>query len=159
MTTLEEIRNLMHQLGLDKEEPVTLAYIFYQTADGAVNNLSVSLHSGHRQGRRPLSDSQLVDIMEGYPAAAGAKIVAIEHPQRGLTQWLDASDVCRQLHTSRQTLRRWVHRGLLHPSRLSRRLYFDPAEVERVLRSNVIQENGRLDRAGLSDNGELKIEN
>jgi hypothetical protein len=39
-------------------------------------------------------------------------------------------------------------KGLLHPSRVGRRLYFDPAEVEALLRSNIIQPNGKADLTG-----------
>ena len=136
MMTQDELRRLVHRLDLEPDMPPQLVYIFYQDADGFVHNLTVS----RQRGRKPLTDSQLADIMQAYPAAADAK--------RGLTQWLDATDVCRRLGTSRQTLRRWVQRQLLHPSRMGRRLYFDPGEVEALLRSNIIQDNGRLDSVG-----------
>lgn len=82
-----------------------------------------------------------------FQQAEGA-LLALEHPQQGLTRWLDVHDVCRLLHTTDKTLRRWTHQGLLHPSRTGRRLYYDSAEVDALLRSNIIQPNGRADLTG-----------
>ena len=146
--TIEELRQFMHRLHLDTDADPQLIYLFYVDRHGRVNNLSISLHSARQRSRKPMTDSQLADLLQQYPAARDAQLMALDHPQRGLTCWLDGKDVCRRLGTSRQTLNRWVQRGLLHPSRLGRRNYYDPDEVEALLRSNIIQPNGRADTTG-----------
>ncbi len=146
--TIEELREILHRLHLDGDARPQLIYLFYQTDDGLVNNLTISLRSARQRNRRPMTQQQLAGLMEQYPDASGGKLLAVEHPAEGLTRWIDATDVCQRLHTSRQTLRRWVARGLLHPSTMGRRQYFDPAEVEALLRSNILQDNGRADLTG-----------
>ncbi len=146
--TIEELRQLMHRLHLDADARPQLIYLFYVDDRGLVNNLSISLHSARQHNRQPMTAAQLAALMQQYPAARDVQLLALEHPQRGLTCWLDGKDVCRRLGTSRQTLNRWVQRGLLHPSRLGRRNYYDPDEVEALLRSNIIQPNGRADTTG-----------
>lgn len=157
--TIEEMRDILHRLHLDAEVEPNLIYVFYATDDGRVNNFSISLHSARQRNRHPLSDEQLVDVMQQYPDARGARVVAIEHPRRGLSQWLDTHDVCALLHTTRRTIYSWRRRGLLHPSRLGGHLYFDAAEVESLLRSNIIQPNGKADFRGtlLPDAGSPSI--
>lgn len=145
---VEELRELMHKLHLDGDVRPNLIYVFYQTDDGLVNNFSISLHSARQRNRTPMTAEQLSELMQQYPSAHGAKLLALEHPQSGLTHWIDAHEVCCRLAVCRQTLRRWVKRGLLHPSRLGGRIYFDPGEIEAFLRSNVIQPNGRIDTKG-----------
>ena len=147
--TIEELRQLMHRLHLDADAEPQLIYLFYQTADGLVNNLTISLRSARQRNRRPMTDAQLADLMRQYPDAADARLLAIEHPQRGLTRWMDTDEVCQRLHICRQTLLRWSKRGLLHPAAMGHRHYFDADEVDALLRSNIIQENHRLDRTAL----------
>ena len=144
--TKDELRAILHTLGLDYEPEASLLYIFYETPDGMVHNFSISIDSARLPNRRPMTDEQLADLMLDYPDTRRGKIIAIERPTGELTHWMDVFDVCRRLSTSRQSLRRWVKRGWLHPSRLGRRLYFDPDEVEHLLRSNIIQPNGRIDK-------------
>ena len=149
--TLEELRDILHRLQLDCEEQPHMIYVFYETGDGRVNNFSISLHSARQRNRRAMTTEQLATLMQQYPDARGAKLVALEHPTAGLTKWLDTYDVCAQLHTTRKTLYNWTRKGLLHPSRLGGRLYYDASDVERLLRSHVIQPNGRADLCGLPD--------
>lgn len=146
--TIEELRAILHALQLDIEPEQGLIYVFYQTPDGLVNNFSISLHSARTRSRRPMTVGQLAALMQGYPDARQGKLLAVEHPQQGLSQWLDSSEVCRRLRISRQTLRRWVKRGWLKASRLGAILYYNADDVEQLLRSNRIQPNGRLDQVG-----------
>lgn len=146
--TTEQLRKILEELKLDFESKPTLVYIFYETPDGLVNNLSVSIHARKRNGRQ-YSPEELMRITEAYPSAAGGRILAVVHPEEGLTRWMDTLEVCEALHTTRGTLRRWTNKGLLHPSRTGRRIYFDAKEVDALLRSNVIQDNGRLDQTGM----------
>ena len=138
----------MHDLHLDVEEQPRLIYVFYETDEGLVNNFSISLQSARRRNRQAMSDEEIVGVMQQYPAARDARLLAVEHPQRGLTRWLTQKEVIFRLSTSRNTLYRWVQRGLLHPSVINRRNYFDPNEVEAFLRSNIRQDNGRCDYTG-----------
>lgn len=146
--TIEELRQLMHRLHLDADARPQLIYLFYVDDCGLVNNLSISLHSARQRNRQPMTAAQLAALMQQYPAARDVQLLALEHPQQGLTRWLDVHDVCRLLHTTDKTLRRWTRQGLLHPSRTGRRLYYDSAEVDALLRSNIIQPNGRADLTG-----------
>mgnify|MGYP002622537679 CR=1 FL=1 len=147
--TIEELRQIMHQLHLDCDAEPTLVYIFYETADGLVNNLTLTLRHGRNSRRQPPSAAQLDALLQQYPAAREGKVLAVEHPRHGLTRWLDTDEVCQRLHICRQTLLRWYKRGLLHPAVMGHRHYFDADEVDALLRSNVIQENGRLDKTSL----------
>ena len=147
--TIEELRQIMHQLKLDFDSKPQLIYVFYETPEGLVNNLSISVQNARQHNRQPLTQQQLLTLMERqYPDAREGRLLAVEHPQKGLSQWMDTTDACRRLHVSRQTLRRWVLKGLLHPAHVGKRRYYDEAEVEALLRSNIVQNNGRLDLKG-----------
>lgn len=146
--TKEQLKNILEALHLDYDARPWLVYVFYETDDGLINNLSVNIRHGRCRRPRKMSDRQLAELMQQYPDAAGSRILAIERPEQGLTQWMDAAETCKRLRTSRRTLRRWAQNGLVHPSKLGNRLYFDPAEVEHLLRSNMVQQNGRADVMG-----------
>ena len=148
--TIEQLKEIMHQLHLDYDAQPGLVYVFYQTPDGLVNNFSIHVHHARQDNRRPMGVEQLAALMEReYPATRQGRVIAVEHPQQGLTRWIDTADLCRRLHTTRRTLYRWRTRGLLHPSLMGNRLYYDIDEVETLLRSNILQENGRLDKTGV----------
>lgn len=147
--TIEQLKDIMHQLHLDYDAAPGLIYVFYQTPDGLVNNFSIHVHHARQANRRPMGPEELADLMlRQYPATREGRLLAVEHPQQGLSRWAETADICRRLHTTRRTLYRWREQGLLHPSRLGNRLYYDLDEVDAVLRSNIIQENGRLDKSG-----------
>lgn len=147
--TIKQLKEIMHQLHLDYDAQPSLVYVFYQTDDGLVNNFSISVQHARQRNRQPMTAAQLADLMQReYPATRQARLLAVEHPQQGLTRWIDTADLCKQIHTTRRTLFRWRSQGLLHPSLMGNRLYYDLDEVEALLRSNVIQENGRADILG-----------
>ena len=147
--TKEQLQELMRQLELEFDARPGLVQVFYRTADGRINNFSISVHNACDSRHRAMSDRQLADLMQReYPATRQARLLAVEHPREGLTRWLDSAEVCRLLHTTRQTVNRWARRGLLHPARLGNRNYYDAAEVDVLLHSHVIQDNGRLDTQG-----------
>lgn len=147
--TIEQLKEIMHQLHLDYDAQPSLVYVFYQTDDGLVNNFSISVQHARQRNRKPMTAAQLADLMQReYPVTRQARLLAVEHPREGLTRWLDSAEVCRLLHTTRQTVNRWAQRGLLHPARLGNRNYYDAAEVDALLHSHVIQDNGRLDTQG-----------
>ena len=148
--TIEQLQEIMRDLHLEFDAKPSLVYVFYQTDDGLINNFSISVHRARQRNRQPMTDAQLAALMQReYPATRQGRILAVERPPQPLTQWLDTHEVCRRLHTTSRTLRRWVSRGLLHPSHTAHRCYYDAAEVDDLLRSNVIQDNGRLDHLGL----------
>ena len=54
----------------------------------------------------------------------------------------------RMLKVTPRTVRSWSREGWLRPHAVGRRVYFDRDEVDALLASNRIEENGRLDRTG-----------
>ena len=67
------------------------------------------------------------------------------------TQWIFVEQVMRRLRISRSTLYRWVQKGYLKAYRFkdSHILFFDPDEVEQLLRSNAILPSKRIDKTAL----------
>lgn len=63
------------------------------------------------------------------------------------TEWLDTFDVMKLLKCSRPTILALRRRGLLraHCFPGGNRVYFDRAEIDSILRQNVIMENGKVD--------------
>lgn len=150
--TIDELREILHSLKLDTDARPQLIYVFYETGDGLVNNFSISLRATRHTRRQAMSDPQLAALAQRcQPDSRGGRLLAVERPDT-LSRWIDAAEVCQRLHTSRQTLFRWVRRGLLHPARMGNRNYFDVDEIDALLRSNTIQDNGRLDRTSLLHN-------
>ena len=150
--TIEQLKDIMHRLHLDYDAAPGLVYVFYQTPDGLVNNFSIHVHHARQANRRPMGPEELADLMQAqYPATRQGRIMAVEHPKQGLTRWVETADLCGRLHTTRRTLYRWREQGLLHPARLGNRLYYDLDEVEAFIRSNMVQENGRLDHTGIKN--------
>lgn len=60
--------------------------------------------------------------------------------------WMDVADVMALLHVCQNTVYNLARRGILRKSRLGHRLYFRRSDIERILRSNMLLENGRIDR-------------
>ena len=145
--TKEEWEDLLHVLGLDYEAEASLIYLFYVTPDGFVRNFSISVNRGSK-----MNDKQLEQLMrEQYPSTRSGALLHVERPGTPQSQWLDIADVCGMLHISRKTLRNWTRRGLFSPSVIGGRIYYSLNEINHVLTSNVIQENGRLDNSHLAD--------
>ncbi len=151
--TIEELRMILQRLKLDFDPVPQLIYVFYETPDGLVNNFSINIRRARQRNRQPMTDQQLADLVERcQPDSRGGRLLAVERPE-SLTRWTDTAEVCQRLHLSRQTLSRWVQQGLLHPARMGNRNYYDEAEVDALLRSHMIQDNGRLDRTSLPHDG------
>ena len=147
--TTEQLQEILRELQLETHATAGLIHVFYQTDDGRVNNFSISVHCAHDRRGRAMSAADLTALMQReYPDTRQARLLAVEHPRKGLGEWLDTHDVCQRLRVCPRTLRRWTLRGHLHPARLGRRVYYDAAEVDALLRSNIIQDNGRLDKVG-----------
>lgn len=147
--TIDELREIMHQLKLDFDCEPQLIYVFYQTPDGLVNNFSINIRHARQRNRQPMTDQQLCDLMERqYPDSREGRLLAVERPD-GLSHWLDSAEVSQRLKVTPQTINRWARSGRLHAAKISHRNYFDAAEVEALLRSNVIQDNGRMDKTGV----------
>lgn len=135
---------------MEYSTPPSLIYVFYQTDDGLINNFSISLRHARQRNRRPMTEAQLASLMEReYPATRRGQILAVEHPEKGLTRWIDTNEVCRLLHTTPRSLLRWARKGLVHPSRMVNRNYYDAEEIDNLLRSNIIQPNGKVDSTSL----------
>ena len=135
MMTKEEMQEILRDLELDYEAEPTLIYLFYVTPDGKVNNFSISLRRGGH-----LSDRQLERLMRReYPATRQGTVIHTERPGWiSRTEWMDVTEVCNMLHISERTLRTSTIDG-------GRKLYFKREEIDRVLESNAVQENGRID--------------
>lgn len=147
--TKEQLQNLLHSLHLEYDSAPTFIHVFYQDEQGLINNFSISVQHARQKDYRPMGAGQLAELMEReYPATRGARILAVEHPHKGLQRWLDTLEVCHMLHVTARALSRWSQAGFLHPSRLGRRNYYRAEEIEAFLQSNILQDNGRLDRKG-----------
>lgn len=150
----EELRTQWIALGKELKKLFggerTLIHIFYRRADGTVNNLSISQRRAKTESGRMMNDEELCALMEGYPDTRGAQVLAVDRPGRDRREWIDRAEAMQMLHTSVRTLQRWADEGLLRPSRLHGKVYYDRREVDALLQSNLIEENGRIDRTALA---------
>lgn len=143
--TKEALQEILHVLELDYEAEPTLVYVFYATPDGRVNNFSISVRHGSTMSRKKLEEL----MRREYPSTREGTVLAVEKPTdwRPMVEWLDTAEVCRLLHISRKTLWKWTRNGMLTPSKVNNgRVYFDRKEIDRMIQSNAICENGRLDK-------------
>ena len=147
--TKDELQELLQELGLDYEAEANQVYVFYVTRDGLVHNFSLNVRRG-----TGMSDDEVVGLMRSeYPSTREGRVLTVERPVGGehnaraveYDEWLDVSDACRLLKIGRATLYRWMSRGVFHASHVGSRTYFSRSEIERILRENIIQENGRID--------------
>ncbi len=146
--TKEELQVILHDLELDYEAEPTLIYLFYITPDGRVNNFSISMRRGGH-----LNDRQLERLMRReYPASRQGTLIHTERPEAtpDNVEWLDTADVCRMLHISRKTLWKWTKRGLFTPSKVEGKIFYSRTEINNVIASNLLQENGRVDKTAFS---------
>ncbi|MBQ9417209.1 MAG: helix-turn-helix domain-containing protein [Bacteroidales bacterium] len=136
----QELKSILHTLGLDAECEPTVLYVFYRMPDGWVSNFSLSLREGER-----MSDEEVVELMRReYPATREAAPLAVERPEgvRWLpTEWVDTADLCQWLKVSRRTVERWMSRGLIKGYRMGGRLYFSRSEVDRALIEGRVKQN------------------
>jgi excisionase family DNA binding protein len=146
--TKEEIKEILHILELDYEAEPSLIYVFYRTRDGVFRNFSISVRQGDH-----LSDLELVSLMRReYPATRQGDVVDVERPAMlppAGERWLDTSDVCHLLKISRQTVSSWAKKGYLTPYCVGGRVYFSRTQIDHFIRSNAIDENGRLDKTAI----------
>lgn len=142
--TKEALQEILHVLELDYEAEPTLAYVFYVLPDGRMGNFSLAIRQGEK-----MTDEQMVALMRReYPATRQGEVIAVERPEGATaTEWLDITEVCQMLHISRKTLWKWTRKGLLKPSKVNNgRVYYDRRQIDRMIRANAIDENGRLDK-------------
>ena len=145
--TKEELEDVLHVLGLDYEPEANQIYVFYVRPNGLVDNFSLTVRRGSG-----MSDSEILTLMRNeYPATRNGRVMALERPN-GLKHfdqvkrdWVDVNTVCKMLGVTRKTLRKWTNKGVFNASHIGDRLFYERADVERVMRANVIQDNGRLD--------------
>lgn len=144
--TKEEMQKILQILELDYEAEPTLVYVFIERPDGRVDNFSISVRHGNQ-----MSDRQLEELMRReYPATRQCRVVAVDRPDIvPVVDWLEVTEVCRMLHVSVRTLRNWTRRGYFHPTQIGRRIYYSRDEVETVLQSNAILDNGRIDKTAI----------
>jgi hypothetical protein len=55
------------------------------------------------------------------------------HTDKGVERWMDNQDVCLLLNISPRTLRTLRDDGLLGFSRISRKIYYKPEDVEKMI--------------------------
>ena len=145
--TKEALQEILHILELDYEAEPTLVYVFYAMPDGRVNNFSISVRRGSDMSRQ-----QLTKLMhKEYPATREGDIIAVEKPGdwKPMVEWLDTTEVCRLLHISIRTLRHWTRRGLFETSVIDRHIYYNRANINKVIAARAVTENGRIDSSCL----------
>ena len=145
--TTEELQDILHVLGLDYEAEANQIYVFYVLPDGRVDNFSLTVRRGAR-----MSDTDIVQMMRReYPATRQGRVMSVERPEwrPAKDEWLDTADVCAMLKVSDRTLRRWCKKGYLKPRYTDRKVYFSRNEIDALINSNAIQENGKLDESFL----------
>lgn len=145
--TKEELQDILHVLGLDYEAEANQIYVFYVLPDGRVDNFSLTVRRGAR-----MSDKEIVALMRReYPATRQGEVMAVERPdwRPAKEEWLDTADVCIMLKVSDRTLRRWSKKGYLKPRYTDRKVYFSRAEIDALIDSNAIDEDGRIDTTAL----------
>lgn len=148
--TKDELEDVLHVLGLDYEPEANQIYVFYVRHDGRVDNFSLNVRRGSG-----MSDSEILTLMRReYPATRQGEVTAVERPHgmRRVEQvqrdWIVVNTVCEMLGVSRKTLRKWTAKGLFHASHVGDRIFYERAEIDRVMRANLVQENGRIDGVG-----------
>ena len=148
--TKEELEDILHTLGLDYEPEANQIYVFYVLPDGRVNNFSLSMRRG-----KGMCDDEILTLMRNeYPATRCGRVLTVERPHGAARyaevqrDWLNVNTVCEMLSVSRKTLRKWTARGLFHASYVGDRIYYERAEIERVMRENLVTEKGRIDAVG-----------
>ena len=162
--TKEELEDMLHVMGLDYEAETDQIYVFYVRPDGCVDNFSISVRRG-----RKMSDNAIVEMMRReYPATRQGEVMAVERPrgcvyskaqeqrERTKEEWLDTTDVCNMLKVSDRTLRSWRRQGYLKGYNTGGRVYYSRQEIDALLRSNAIQENGKLDKTVLHNADDRK---
>ncbi len=152
MITHDEMQSILHELGLDYEAEPSMIYLFIERPDGRIDNFSIGVRRG-----RELSDSGIVDLMHReYPATRQAAVVAMERPQEQLQhdEWLTVRAACDMLQVSARTLRNWAKKGYVLPHIIGGRVYYSHSQIDRLLKSNIVQENGRIDKSGAAEMNE-----
>lgn len=144
--TNEELKKILEILDLDYEKQPPMIYVFYRLPDGRINNYSISFHKGSK-----MSDEKLVGMMRrSSPSLRQTEVLGVERPDWvPPVEWLDIPDVCRLLRISRKTLWKWTKKGILNAAKVEGRTYYDRADIDRMIRDNAIEENGRLDKTVL----------
>ncbi len=56
--------------------------------------------------------------------------------ENDLTRLMDLREVATALHVSPHTIRAWTRTGRIHPTRICRRLLFDPVDIEEFVRAS-----------------------
>jgi predicted DNA-binding transcriptional regulator AlpA len=94
---------------------------------------------------------KLVGMMRrSSPSLRQTEVLGVERPDWvPPVEWLDIPDVCRLLRISRKTLWKWTKKGILNAAKVEGRTYYDRADIDRMIRDNAIEENGRLDKTVL----------
>lgn len=145
--TKNELEDMLHVLGLDEEAEANLVYVFFTHSDGRVDNFSIAVRRG-----RAMSDKELVKLMKReYPSTRDGDVIRVERPKRveRPNEWMDVYEVCKLLKVSERTVRAWSREGLLKPCLVHRRVYYNRRDIDELVASNIVQENGRLDRTGV----------
>ena len=62
-----------------------------------------------------------------------------------INNWLDKSEVAIMLRITTRTVERWSKKGIFHAYKVNGKTYFLREEIDSVIKSNIVQENGRLD--------------
>ena len=58
------------------------------------------------------------------------------HEDFGLKRWLDNQDVCQILNINKRTLQTYRENGMLPYNRIRHKIFYRPADVEKLLQSS-----------------------
>lgn len=151
--TKEELDEILRVLGIDADRAANQIYVFYVLPDGRVDNFSLTVKKGRR-----MSDEAVERLMRReYPSTREGHVLAVERPEwrPPEQQWLDAVEAANMLKVTTRTLRTWREKGYLTAYQPGNgRVYYSRQEIDRLIESNALQENGRMDKTALADEHE-----
>ncbi len=146
--TKDELDEILRVLEIDVDAPANQVYVFFVRPDGRVDNFSLTVRKG-----RKMSDAQIETLMRReYPSTREGTVLAVERPEwrPKEQQWLDTTEACNLLKVSERTLRYWREKGYLTAHQMGYgRVYYSRQEIDCLIESNALQENGRIDKTAV----------
>jgi len=82
-------------------------------------------------------ESQAFQLLLEKIDALHAEMQRMKNPvDQFATEWIDGDEVMKMLNISRRTLCNYGSQGLLNPSRIGKRKFYDVSDVKRMLNEN-----------------------
>ena len=76
-------------------------------------------------------------------ALAGRVAELCRRQDKTLQHWLDNEEVCLLLNIQKRTLQRYRERGLLPCTQIRHKVYYKPADVERLLAASALRSGSK----------------